>query len=307
MTNTLKQYEEIKSPLLKEWDGELFERITKHIYYMLEANLRHNVVIEHGHNEKHLIYNYKEQMGDIFGLPYTSGGDFAAVWNTNTQTVAKHGKRLYFRGVAVAEDKQTVLIFHDEKENYFYFYDYDFIRYQEEEQRRERARYWGEFCKASNTIKNKCIEILGRYTGKAYGEKTKQKIYDELREAAELAGGCRAWLDAGQYGQGLEVTGKNNTKQKYYFEFLDTSNKITTPADRFGQSVADVAELDTLKEYEKAGALVDKMKKKARELLQIVEEFKKHSYAANYTPKETQNIFKLDVENLAKGRITWEG
>lgn len=305
--NTLKQYQTIKSPLLKEWDGESFERINKHINYMLFANFRDFINIEHGHTEGGLYYSRQEQMADIFGLPYTSSGDFAGVWNTNTQTVTKYGKRLYFRGVAISENKETVIIFNDEKENYFYFYEYEFIHYQEHEQRRERAKSWGEFVKASNTLKNKCIEILKPYTGKPYGEKTAQKIGDQLREIAGGLGLRSAWLDSGRYGQGLKTYSNNNQEKRYYFNFLDESNKITEPREHNGEPPKDAEECDTLAEFDKAGELVEKMKKKAGELLAMVEEFKKHASRANFYPKQTKDTYKLDLENLSRGRIDWEG
>lgn len=307
MSKILKQYQEIKSQLLKEWSEERFERITKHINYMLFANLRDFATIEHGHNEESLYYSYKEKMPDIFGLPYTSSGDFAAVWNTNTQTVTKYGERLYFRGVAVSVNNETVLIFHDVKENYYYFYEYDFIHYQEQESRRDKAKKWGEFIKASNTLKNKCIEILKPYAGKPYGEKTAQKIGDQLREIAGGLGLRSAWLDSSQYGQGLKIYGNNNQEKKFYFNFLDESNKITEPAEHNGQPPKDAEECDTLAEFDKAGGLVEKMKKKAGELLAIVEQFKKHASRANFYPKQTKDTYKIDLENLSIGRIDWEG
>ena len=47
-----------------------------------------------------------EGVSDVFGLPYTSSGDFAAIWNTNAEARLKRtGKSasdgLFFRGVAI--------------------------------------------------------------------------------------------------------------------------------------------------------------------------------------------------------------
>lgn len=307
MKNNLKQYQAIKTNLLKEWSEKDFERINKHILYMLKANLSHNTIIEHGHEEKTIDYTSENRLGDVFGLPYTSSGDFAGVWNTNTQTVAKYGKPLYFRGVAVAEDFKTVILFEDKQQQYYYFYDYDFITYQEQERRRQKAREWGELVKNSNIIKNKCIEILKPYEGKPYGEKTAQKIGEELRGVAVGLGLSSAWLDSSKYGQGLKVYGKNNKEKRFYFNFLNDENKITTPTDHKGEAVADVEEFDTVAEFEKAGEFVDKMKKKAGELLKLIEEFKTHATRANYYPKETQNTYSVDLENISRGRISWEG
>lgn len=307
MKDNLKQYKTIKTNLLKEWSGQDFERINKNIFYMLKMNFNHNIIIEHGHEEKTTDYTSAHRFGEVFGLPYTSSGDFAAVWNTNTQTVARYGARLYFRGVAVSEDFKTVILFEDKKQQYYYFYDYDFITYQEQERRRQKAKEWGELVKNANIIKNKCIEILKPYEGKPYGEKTAQKIGEELRGVAVGLGCSSVWLDSSKYGQGLKVYGKNNKEQRFYFNFLNNENKITIPTDHKGEAVADVEEFDTVAEFEKAGEFVDKMKKKAGELLKLIEGFKEHARRANYYPKEIQNTYAADLESLARGRITWEG
>lgn len=307
MKDNLKQYKTIKTNLLKEWSGQDFERINKNIFYMLKMNFNHNIIIEHGHEEKTTDYTSAHRFGEVFGLPYTSSGDFAAVWNTNTQTVARYGARLYFRGVAVSEDFKTVILFEDKKQQYYYFYDYEFLAYQEQERRRQKAKEWGELVKNANIIKNKCIEILKPYEGKPYGEKTAQKIGEELRGVAVGLGCSSAWLDSSKCGQGLKVYGKNNKEQRFYFNFLNNENKITTPTDHKGEAVADVEEFDTVAEFEKAGEFVDKMKKKAGELLKLIEGFKEHARRANYYPKEIQNTYAADLESLARGRITWEG
>ena len=307
MKNNLKQYKTIKTNLLKEWSEKDFERINKHILYMLKTNFTHNITIEHGHDENTIDYTSEHRLGEVFGLPYTSGGDFAGVWNTNTQTVTKYGVRLYFRGVAVAEDLKTVLLFEDKQQQYYYFYDYDFITYQEQERRTQKAKEWGELVKNANIIKNKCIEILKPYEGKPYGEKTAQKLGEELRGVAVGLGLSSAWLDSSKYGQGLKVYGKNNKEKRFYFNFLNDENKITTPTDHKGEAVADVEEFNTVAEFEKAGEFVDKMKKKAGELLKLIEEFKTHASRANYYPKETQSTYSVDLENLSRGRISWEG
>ena len=39
----------------------------------------------------------------------------------------------------------------------------------------------------------------------------------------------------------------------------------------------------------------------------MVEEFKKHASRASFYPKQTQDTYKIDLENLSRGRIDWEG
>lgn len=49
--------------------------------------------------------------GDSFGLPYTSSGNFAAVWNVNASARLILFPRLYFDGVAIDADGEPVGIF----------------------------------------------------------------------------------------------------------------------------------------------------------------------------------------------------
>lgn len=45
--------------------------------------------------------------GAVFGLPYTSSGDYAGIWNTNASAKAttKTGEKAYFKGVAIERTK----------------------------------------------------------------------------------------------------------------------------------------------------------------------------------------------------------
>lgn len=47
---------------------------------------------------------------ETFGLAYTSSSDFAALWNTNTET-RRRGTRLYFDGVAINDAEKPVIIY----------------------------------------------------------------------------------------------------------------------------------------------------------------------------------------------------
>lgn len=303
--NKLKDYKIIKSPLLKEWDEQSFERIQKHIKSMLKTNFNHRIIIEHGFEEKTIDYINENYLEDVFGLPYTSSGDFAAIWNTNTQTVTKFGERLLFRGVAISESHQVVILFENKKEEFFYFYDYEFWQYQEDERIKTKAKEWGDFVKNANIIKNQALKVLKNYYSKPYGEKTADKIRQELKDFANNFN-CQAWIDSSKYGQGLEIS-KNGMRQKFYFDFLNDENKIKEPTTHNGGEVKDIEEVDSLKEFIEAEKMIEKMQKTAKELLEQVEKFKNHSYKANFYPKETQSTYSINLESIAKGHITWEG
>ena len=51
--------------------------------------------------------NDRGDAGAVFGLPYTSSGDFAGIWNTNASAKAttKTGESAYFKGVAIERTK----------------------------------------------------------------------------------------------------------------------------------------------------------------------------------------------------------
>ena len=71
----------------------------------------------------HLIFE-KNRAGfnidDIFGLPYTSTSNFAAIWNTNTQAYFmddENKNKLYFDGVALDINNNPVYVYTEFNEN----------------------------------------------------------------------------------------------------------------------------------------------------------------------------------------------
>lgn len=85
--------------LLTEWAyGVAFHELNKQATRAAEA-VRDFVKIEAGDN--------RGNAGAVFGLPYTSSGEYAAIWNANTTaratTVA--GESAYFKGVAIERTK----------------------------------------------------------------------------------------------------------------------------------------------------------------------------------------------------------
>lgn len=89
-----------KSGLLTNWDGGYmtFKPLHKIATKAAQA-VRGLVEFVHGENVG--------SVSDVFGLPYTSSGDFAAIWNTNASAKAttKTGEPAYFKGVAIERTK----------------------------------------------------------------------------------------------------------------------------------------------------------------------------------------------------------
>lgn len=85
--------------LLTGWAyGVAFHELNKQATRAAEA-VRDFVKIEAGDN--------RGNAGAVFGLPYTSSGDFAGIWNTNASAKAttKTGDSAYFKGVAIERAK----------------------------------------------------------------------------------------------------------------------------------------------------------------------------------------------------------
>lgn len=89
--------------LLKSWGyGAEFEKREK-IATKASAGLIYKLQFIHGRRES--------SAEKTFGLPYTSSGDFAAVWNCNAEAMkTQDGARLFFEGVAIDEAENAVLI-----------------------------------------------------------------------------------------------------------------------------------------------------------------------------------------------------
>lgn len=67
------------------------------------------LTITHGQREKTTSYTY--------GLPYTSSGDFAGLWNTNVEAVLKTDLQWEFKGLVLGEDMEVVAIFTNNEES----------------------------------------------------------------------------------------------------------------------------------------------------------------------------------------------
>lgn len=89
--------------LLKSWGyGAEFEKREK-IATKAAAGLIYKLQFIHGRRES--------SAEKTFGLPYTSSGDFAAVWNCNAEAMkTQDGARLFFEGVAIDEAENAVTV-----------------------------------------------------------------------------------------------------------------------------------------------------------------------------------------------------
>lgn len=92
--------------LLKEWHEFTKQNARATLY---ARRVQNHLIFIHGRREYDAC--------DTFGLPYTSSGSYAAIWNTNTDARTKNGLR--FEGVAINENGAPVGIFteYDENEN----------------------------------------------------------------------------------------------------------------------------------------------------------------------------------------------
>ena len=293
----LNNYKTPKAELLKEWgSGAIYEHLTKAAYYYIKHNLNDRIIYEAGatfDRYRQLAWASDEEIEVLFGLPYTSSGAYAAIWNTNTQARAKWGKPLYFRGAAINANNEITLIFNDGKENYFYFTEYEFHSYQENEKRKQAARDVEAFDRESEKVYNLTLDILHQFLNKPMGEKTRAKINDQIK--AGVPGWVCAYVT---FGGDLEVSSKNNYnfKKTFRLQFLTDENKIREP-----QSVYTFDHFDGVKEFENAQRLSEKMKAKAAELLELVEACRSSARKIKQTPKAIESIFNINLDDIARG------
>ena len=85
--------------LLTEWTN--YEQQTR-IATRAAQRLQNQLVFEHGRKERNAEYS--------FGLPYTSSGEFAAVWNCNA-SARKQNSRAYLAGIALTVDNLPVAFY----------------------------------------------------------------------------------------------------------------------------------------------------------------------------------------------------
>lgn len=86
---------------IKEWTD--FENQQKQVFSAFQKWEKFNLSITNGCNRGNIENKY--------GLPYTSSGAFAGVWNTNCESVYKWLPKFRFDGVAISEDNFIVALF----------------------------------------------------------------------------------------------------------------------------------------------------------------------------------------------------
>lgn len=92
---------EIYTNQIKEWtDYENQYKIAVAAVKWLDKHLK----IVHGKRERNVELTY--------GLPYTSSGEYAAIWNTNVDARSLSDLDLQFKGVALDKDNNPVIIWY---------------------------------------------------------------------------------------------------------------------------------------------------------------------------------------------------
>ena len=93
---------------LKEWKdyGDTSKKVIKAFRKWEKSNLMPDKL------EKSIDLTY--------GLPYTSSGDYAALWNTNCQALYSKDLNYHFVGLACTEHGQVIAILEDSKEKAIY-------------------------------------------------------------------------------------------------------------------------------------------------------------------------------------------
>ncbi len=178
--------------LLKDW-GEFYEELTDLITFNL-SQITSKFIFTHG-EVKHYLYNKdlkkfqsnpnKQDIESIFGLAYTSSSAFAGLWVCNVQADLAINTNYSLIGLAFdIKTNKTIFIFNnkkDEMQHIYYNIDqlYNYIEEQKGAEKRKDLQYI--YNNKNNIIKD-CADIINKYAGKRYGEKTKLKLNTELRE-----------------------------------------------------------------------------------------------------------------------------
>jgi hypothetical protein len=292
----IKQFKTLRAPLVKAFDN--IEITEAKLRELIRGNFYENIFFTAGaKSEKESCWWSKEEIEELFGLPYTSSGDFAGLWVTNTQAVNKYGeKKISFRCATIDTNGDCLLIFEDSEEQFYYFYDCDFAKWQAYEKTKAEAVAWAQFVKDANKIAVKVFEIVKKYNGKAYGEKTRQKIREEINQEAQKFG-CSAWLDASRWG-GVEISKGYKIREFYHMDFLNNENKITITEENAPEAKKEV---DGAKTFDKLAKMRESISKKAKELKELIEEARGYENDINNRAKASESLFSVNLDYLARG------
>ena len=301
--NILKEFETIKTPLKKEWNKYKHQYL--HTANILRYNISNNFIYEAG-NKKELyeseVFFTTEKLENLFGLAYTSSGEFAAIWNTNTQARAKYGAPIYFQGVAIDENGQAVLIFHKPNKNKIettlYFYDFEFAAYQERTKSFENAKKYTDQQKSANKLAADVWEILQQYKGKQYGDKTRSAINEKIRVKAQENGGGSVSLQTNYSNTNYLDISYDCNEFCFNCKFLTTSNTIQTEQAPTPQQENNGAVI-----WEKLQKQQKTIQKKAQELKKLIETYNTEAGKINQRPKASESIYSIDLARLSDGNF----
>lgn len=89
----------------KEWTNDEIHKVIRKFSLWAPSHLQ----ITHGNKER--------TISDTYGLPYTSSGECAGVWNTNVEAVLKDDPGFFFQGVMLTEADEVVAWFQNADES----------------------------------------------------------------------------------------------------------------------------------------------------------------------------------------------
>lgn len=244
------------------------------------------------------------EVDGLFGFPYTSSGEFAAIWNTNTQARLNINciPSLYFKAIAAAACSSTVrkfkkfdfiFIFSDRDDNFYYFSDIELLSILENLKRLNRAANLAEFVQNINECMPKVENVLTKYNGKKLGEKTRDKIREELRDIG--AQRLRIWFDYYASNISFVTTPFNEFSKNMYFNYYD--EKTNTIKFENGARLSRFEEFDPVEALNRLDAQAAKVKETAAALLPLIEEY---NDAAKLLDVENINKFGADLYTLGK-------
>lgn len=296
--------------LLPAWTEDVmglpFEKVKQKVFMEIAYYFGKSFIFESGRHPRFDIDFREWEVDDLFGLPYTSSSDFAALWNTNTQARirAKNAPHLYFKGVAAAAKESAmrmfkkfdfIFIFVDKEDAYYYFSGAEFADVERKFQRLDRAASLAQFAQDVNETLPKVEKVLTKYNGKKLGEKTRDKIRGELSEIGNNAAQkLNIWLN--YYSGAIEFsTLYNGINKSVYMNFYDNKNNIMNFSD--DAKIKPFPEFDPVEALCRLNAQAAKVKEAAAALLPVIEEY---NDAAKLLDVEHINQFGADLYTLSK-------
>ena len=285
--------EKQKLELLKDW-GDEFDTL-KQCALRAVVSCKDFFIIG-GEFNLHTLCEW--EVCDKFGLAYTDTSRCAALWCCGVEVFARYGEQMTLHGVAIDSHYKTVFIFTKPNGEEVEFLKWDFYEYQEHERKRHKAKMYALFTKKINKGERIILETLQTYEGKPYGEKTRQKIYDELNTKVIAATGLRVYYST-QYNC-FEFSGLD-FKRSIYAKILTSDNKITL--DELKQ-LKPLEEFDGGEEFETVQKAAKILKEKAADLLPIIEFYNEHARKISQRNEDCENLYAVKLANIAKWS-TW--